>query len=113
MLFIAFETAPTGKLTSVFQAMDGRGDSAAAANEFGGGVGVEIHDRSRTKQTAEGDTLTRFFAVGGDDAHSRGLGVHHTDGDLVGNDAVDHFFGRVAGDRDHVKTHRANSRHRF
>ena len=67
--------------------------------------------RGGAQQAAELHRVPHLFAGGGDEADGGGLGVDHADGGLVGDDGGEGGGGGVAGDGDHVQTHRAHAGH--
>ena len=64
-----------------------------------------------TQQAAKVQHIAGFVANGGDNAHGRGLAVHHADGGLIRNQAADDLGACIAGDDHHVDADRADRRH--
>ena len=76
--------------------MDGSGNASLAVDEIGTRPTVDRHHGSMAQQTSELHGVTHRLALHGDDAHGRGLLVHHTDGRLVGFDASVGSSSRIA-----------------
>ena len=71
----------------VLETLNRSRNTASAVNELRGRTGLDRHDRSRAKQTAELDHITDSLADGRDNTDSGGLGVDNADCDLVRDQA--------------------------
>ena len=71
----------------VLEALNRSRNTASAVNELRRRTGLDRHDRSRAKQTAELDHITDSLADGRDNTDSSGLGVDNADCDLVRDQA--------------------------
>ena len=97
----------------IFEALQGRGDSAAAGDEFRGRITVHVHDGSAAEESAEFHVLAGLLAYGGNETDRGGLAVDHTDGGFIGKNGGDNLGGSIAGNGDHVETDGADSSHGF
>ena len=79
----------------VLETLNRSRNTASAVNELRGRTGLDRHDRSRAKQTAELDHITDSLADGRDNTDSSGLGVDNADCDLVRDQAGNNLSGGV------------------
>ena len=89
---------------SIFKALQGSRNPAAAADEFVAAKAVDRHNRAASKKAAEFDHIAGLFAIGRDDADSGCFKVDHTDSSLVRDNGGDSTLRGIAGNGNHVKT---------
>lgn len=53
------------------------------------------------------------IADGRDDSNGRGFGIDYADGHFICDNAGNGFYGNIAGDGNHIETHRTHGGHGF
>ena len=81
----------------VLEALNRAGIRPPRLMNFAEGTGLDRHDWSRAKQTAELDHITDSLADGRDNTDSKWSGVDNADCDLVRDQAGNNLSGGVTG----------------